>query len=126
MLSTLDAQRRVFVNEMGPATSLGPVYAYSLRGHRAYAKIPRRRGPNATLLLSISVKGMGPSLAVEGPGDQNGSETTDEGASEWQLLSRATSVSSPELIAVRGKKGRGITCLDPVSRRQHTTGVTKG
>ncbi len=66
MISTLDTQRLVFVDEMGTNTSLGPIYAYSLRGHRAYAKVPRNRGPNTTLLSSISVEGMGPSLAVEG------------------------------------------------------------
>jgi transposase len=66
MISTLDTQRLVFVDEMGTNTSLGPIYAYSLRGHRAYAKVPRNRGPNTTLLSSMSVKGMGPSLAVEG------------------------------------------------------------
>jgi transposase len=66
MISTLDAQRLVFVDEMGTNTSLGPIYAYSLRGHRAYAKVPRNRGPNTTLLSSMSLEGMGPSLAVEG------------------------------------------------------------
>jgi hypothetical protein len=54
MISTLDAQRLVFVDEMGTNTSLGPIYAYSLRGHRAYAKVPRNRGPNTTLLSSMS------------------------------------------------------------------------
>jgi transposase len=54
------------VDEMGTNTSLGPIYAYSLRGHRAYAKVPRNRGPNTTLLSSMSLEGMGPSLAVEG------------------------------------------------------------
>ena len=66
MISTLDTQRLVFVDEMGTNTSLDPIYAYSLRGHRAHAKVPRNRGPNTTLLSSMSVAGMGPSLAVEG------------------------------------------------------------
>ncbi len=66
MISTLDAQRLVFVDEMDTNTSLGPIYAYSLRGHRAYAKVPRNRGPNTTLLSSMSVEGMEPSLAVKG------------------------------------------------------------
>ena len=66
MSSTLDSQRLVFVDEMGTDTSLAPLYAYSLRGHRAYAKVPRNRGPNTTLLSRLSVEGMGPSLAMEG------------------------------------------------------------
>lgn len=65
-VSTLDSRRLVFVDEMGTNTSLAPLYAYSPRGHRAYTKVPRNRGPNTTLLSSMSVEGMGPSLAVEG------------------------------------------------------------
>ena len=55
------------MDEIGTNTSLAPRYAYSLRGHRASAKVSRNRGPNTTLLSSVSVEGMGPSLAVEGP-----------------------------------------------------------
>ena len=62
----LDPSGLVFVDEMGTNTSLAPLYAYSLRGQRAYAQVPRNRGPNTTLLTSISLEGMGPSLAVEG------------------------------------------------------------
>jgi transposase len=57
----------VFVDEMGTNTSLAPRYAYSPRGRRAYAKIPRNRGANTTLLASMSFEGMGPCLAVQGP-----------------------------------------------------------
>ena len=57
----------MFVDEMGTNTSLSPVYAYSLRGRRAYAKVPRNRGANTTLLASMSLEGMGPCLAVQGP-----------------------------------------------------------
>jgi transposase len=62
----LDPSGLVFVDEMGTNTSLAPLYAYSPRGQRAYAQVPRNRGPNTTLLTSISLEGMGPSLAVEG------------------------------------------------------------
>ena len=54
------------MDEMGTNTSLSPRYAYSLKGSRAYAKVPRNRGVNTTLLASMSLKGMGPCLAVEG------------------------------------------------------------
>jgi transposase len=66
MLSELDARELVFVDEMGSHTSLVPLYAYSPRGCRAHVKVPRNRGPNTTLLSSMSVEGMGPSLTVEG------------------------------------------------------------
>jgi hypothetical protein len=50
---------------MGTNTSLAPLYAYSPKGHRAYAKVPRNRGKNTTLLSSLHAEGMGPSMAVE-------------------------------------------------------------
>ena len=36
------------------------------KGERAYGKVPRNRGKNTTLLTSMSVRGMGPCLTVEG------------------------------------------------------------
>jgi len=62
----LDARRFVFVDEMGSNTSLSPLYGWSRRGERAFFKAPRNWGENLTLLSSMSLKGMGPSLAVEG------------------------------------------------------------
>jgi transposase len=62
----LDPKLFVFVDEMGANTSLHSLYAWSRRGERAHCTVPRNRGKNTTLLSSMSVKGMGPSLAVEG------------------------------------------------------------
>jgi transposase len=45
--------------------------AWSRLGRRAYCWVPRNRGPNTTTLLSsMTVEGMGPSLAVEGATDR--------------------------------------------------------
>jgi transposase len=63
---TLDAKRLVFVDECSTNTSLSALYAWSPKGERARCKVPRNYGPNVTLLASMSVEGMGPSLAVEG------------------------------------------------------------
>ncbi len=65
----LDPRRLVFVDECGTHTSLAPVYGYSPRGERLRLSVPRNRGKNTTLLASMSVEGMGPSLAVEGSTD---------------------------------------------------------
>jgi hypothetical protein len=46
----IDAERLVFVDEMGANTSLAPLYAWSRRGERAFASVPRNWGPNVTLL----------------------------------------------------------------------------
>jgi transposase len=59
-------ERLVFVDEMGANTSLHPLYAWSPRGERARCSVPRNRGPNTTLLASMTAEGMGPCLAVEG------------------------------------------------------------
>jgi transposase len=60
------AKRLVFVDEMGANTSLAPLYAWSRRGERAFASVPRNWKTNVTLLASMSAEGMGPCLAVEG------------------------------------------------------------
>jgi transposase len=62
----IHAERLMFVDEMGANISLAPVYAWSRRGERAFASVPRNWGKNVTLLASMSLEGMGPSLAVEG------------------------------------------------------------
>ncbi len=63
---SLDARSVVFVDEMGTYISLSPLYGWSRKGERANCSVPRNRGKNTTLLASMSVEGMGPSLAVEG------------------------------------------------------------
>ena len=63
---SLDACSLVFVDEMGTNVSLSPIYGWSKKGRRAYGSVPRNRGRNTTVLASMSVEGMGPSLAVEG------------------------------------------------------------
>lgn len=55
--------------EMGTNTSLSPLRAWSRRGERACYAVPRNRGKNTTLLSSMSVEGMGPSLAITGSVD---------------------------------------------------------
>jgi hypothetical protein len=59
-------ERLVFVDEMGTNTSLHQLYAWSPRGERARCSVPRNRGPNTTLLASMTAEGMGPCLAVQG------------------------------------------------------------
>jgi transposase len=66
VVAEVDPERLVFVDEMGVHTSLAPLYGYALRGERLRLSVPRNRGPNITLLSSMTTGGMGPSLAVEG------------------------------------------------------------
>lgn len=62
----LDGRRFVFVDECSTNTSLAPIYGWSRRGKRVRFEAPRNWGANVTLLSSMSLEGMGPSLAVEG------------------------------------------------------------
>ncbi len=56
----------MFVDECSTDTSLSPIYGWSRRGSRACFEAPRNWGANVTLLSSMSLEGMGPSVAVEG------------------------------------------------------------
>ncbi len=62
----VDPRKLVFVDECGTHTSLAPTYGYSPKGERLKLSVARNRGRNTTLLASISLEGMGPSMAVEG------------------------------------------------------------
>jgi transposase len=63
----IDAERLVFVDEMGSNTSLAPLHAWAPRGERARCSVvPRNRGKNTTLLASMTSEGMGPCVAVVG------------------------------------------------------------
>lgn len=62
----VEASRFVFVDEMGSNTSLCPLYGWSKVGERLRVETPRNWGKNVTLLSSMSMEGMGPSVAVEG------------------------------------------------------------
>jgi transposase len=62
----VDPERLVFVDEMGVHTSLAPLYGYSPKGQRVHLQVPRNRGSNTTLLASMTLGGMGETLALEG------------------------------------------------------------
>ena len=64
--AVVSPERLIFVDECGTHTSLAPLYGYAPRGQRLYLSVPRNRGKNTTLLSSMSLEGMGPSLTVDG------------------------------------------------------------
>jgi ABC-type cobalamin transport system ATPase subunit len=67
VMSSIDPERMVFVDECSTNTSLAPLYGWARRGERVHQKAPRNWGKNVTLLSSIAKKvGMGASLVVEG------------------------------------------------------------
>jgi len=62
----LDADTFIFVDECGSHTGLARTRARAPKGERAYASLPRNTGPNTTILSSLSSKGMGETMVVEG------------------------------------------------------------
>jgi transposase len=67
VISSIDSDRFVFVDECSSNTSLAPLYGWARKGERAHQKAPRNWGKNITLISSIGKeRGMGASLVVEG------------------------------------------------------------
>jgi transposase len=67
VISSIEPERFVFVDECSSNTSLAPLYGWAARGERAYQRVPRNWGKNITLISSINKEqGMGASLVLEG------------------------------------------------------------
>lgn len=64
--AVVEPERLVFVDECGTHTSMAPLYGYAPEGERLRLRVPRGRGKNTTVLSSMTIEGMGPTLAVEG------------------------------------------------------------
>jgi transposase len=62
----LDASKLVFLDESGSNIALTRLYARAPKGKRAQGSIPRNRGKNLTLMASLSLRGMGEALILDG------------------------------------------------------------
>ena len=71
----LAAQDLVIVDETGTQINMTPLYAYAPRGERAVGKVPRNYGANMTLIASLSLRGMGEALLLNGSADAAAFET---------------------------------------------------
>ncbi len=65
----MDPRRLVFVDESSTNVAFTPRYARAPTGERAYGKAPRNWGKNVTLISSITLEAMGPSMSIEGSSD---------------------------------------------------------
>lgn len=63
------ARRYVFVDECGMQTNMTPRYARAPRGERAYGQVPRNHHQNTTVFASLTARGMGECMAIEGAAD---------------------------------------------------------
>jgi transposase len=68
-LKGVDPKRLLFVDESSTNIALTPRYGRAPKGERARGRAPRNWGKNVTLISSISVEGMGPSMSIEGSSD---------------------------------------------------------
>ncbi len=92
-----EAERRapcVLRDECSTNTSVSPIYGWSRRGQRVRFEVPRNWGANVTLLSSMSLEGMGPSVAVE--------RATTKAAFETYLERVLAPAPKPEQIEGRG------------------------
>jgi transposase len=68
-LRGVDPKRLIFVDESSTNIALTPRYARAPKGERAPGKAPRNWGKNVTLISSIGLEGMGPTMSIEGSSD---------------------------------------------------------
>ena len=71
----LDPRRLVFVDECSTNIALTRLYARAPKGERAYGQAPRNWGKNVTLIASLSTRGAGAAMSVEGATDGAAFET---------------------------------------------------
>jgi hypothetical protein len=89
--AAVEPDRLLFVDECGTYTSLGPIYGYAPRGTRLYLPVPRGRGKNTRVLSSMTLSGMGASLAVERVTTARVFETYVKRRCWWQACAKARS-----------------------------------
>lgn len=87
-------------------TSLAPLYGYSPPGRRVFFKLPSNRGANTTLLSSLSLDGMQPSMAIEGSKTKDVFEAYMEHFAAPKL--RARQVFMDNLPAHKGERVREL------------------
>jgi len=68
-LRGVDPKRLIFVDESSTNIALTPRYGRAPRGERSHGRAPKNWGKNVTLISSISLEGMGPSMSIEGSSD---------------------------------------------------------
>lgn len=75
LMQEFDAQKLIFVDECGINLAMTRSYARSPEGQRAVGSIPRKWGPNITLIASLSLNGIGSAMTVKDAADSRVFET---------------------------------------------------
>ena len=66
------------VDECGSNIALTPLYGRAPKGQRATESVPRNRGKNTTLIASLTLQGIGPSMIIEGAANSAAFEASVE------------------------------------------------
>lgn len=69
LISTLNVEAIVVVDESGTHMGMIRLHGRVLRGQRAYAQTLRNYGKNVSLIASLTVSGMGAAMTIEGAVD---------------------------------------------------------
>jgi transposase len=67
LAALVDPAAWVWLDETGSHLGYTPTHARAPRGRRADATAPRNRGQNKTVLASLSLAGVGPTMRFDGP-----------------------------------------------------------
>ena len=65
-MATLPAEKIVVIDESGTHRDMNPAYGRAPKGQRAFARAIRNFGSNVSLIASLTLRGTGPAMAVEG------------------------------------------------------------
>ncbi len=103
----LDIRKLVFVDEFGSNTALARMYARAPQGWRAYDRLPRNRGPNTTVIASLTLDGIGACMQLEGAADTAAFEAYVERILA-PMLSAGQVVVMDNLGAHRGDRAREL------------------
>jgi transposase len=67
LAALVDPAAWLWLDETGSNLGYTPTHARAPRGQRAYASAPRNQGENKTVLASLSLAGVGPTMRFDGP-----------------------------------------------------------
>lgn len=74
-MATVEPGRLIFLDETSTPTTLTPLRGRSLRGERVVGRVPRGRWEAVTLVATLTPRGFGPGLQLEGALDRDAFDT---------------------------------------------------
>jgi transposase len=70
-MAAVDAERLIFLDETSTPTTLTPLRGRSRRGERVVGRVPRGRWEAVTLVATLTSRGLGPGMQLEGALDRD-------------------------------------------------------